>query len=81
MFQIKTIEEKQHLTPRHHMVIRELVSGGKSNREIAAALGITEHTVKGYISAILKSLNVQSRTQLVAMFTPIFKPPANKGEN
>jgi DNA-binding NarL/FixJ family response regulator len=39
--------------------------GGKSNREIANDLGITEATVKCHVSVILMRLNVSDRTQAV----------------
>jgi len=42
-----------------------LMVGGRSNREIAAALGITEATVKCHVSVILMRLNVNDRTQAV----------------
>ena len=40
-----------------------LIAGGKSNKEIAAELGITEATVKCHVSVILMRLNVNDRTQ------------------
>ncbi len=46
--------------------IAELVAEGKSNREIAAQLGLAEGTVKNYVSAILAKLNLSRRTQLAA---------------
>lgn len=38
---------------------------GKSNKEIAAELGITEGTVKCHVSVILMRLNASDRTQSV----------------
>jgi DNA-binding CsgD family transcriptional regulator len=49
------------LTPRQVEVLR-LVSGGKSNREIAAALVISEHTVARHVQNIFAALGVSSRT-------------------
>ncbi len=40
-----------------------LVGRGRSNKEIAAALHLTEATIKGYVSAILGKLHVADRTQ------------------
>jgi DNA-binding NarL/FixJ family response regulator len=34
-----------------------------TNREIAAALHLTEGTVKGYVSIVLRKLDVADRTQ------------------
>jgi DNA-binding NarL/FixJ family response regulator len=42
-----------------------LIAGGKSNKEIATELGITESTVKCHVSVILMRLNVSDRTQAV----------------
>lgn len=42
-----------------------LIVGGKSNREIAAELGITEGTVKCHVTALLERLGVSDRTQAV----------------
>jgi DNA-binding NarL/FixJ family response regulator len=45
--------------------VLSLMVGGKSNREIATDLGITEATVKCHVSVILMRLNVNDRTQAV----------------
>lgn len=59
-------ENKLHiqnpLTPREQDVLAELTKG-KSNREIASSLFVTEKTVKTHISNIFTKLNVQDRTQ------------------
>ena len=55
------------LTERQAEVLG-LMSKGKSNREIATLLGLSEGTVKIHITAIFKALGVNSRTQaLVAV--------------
>jgi DNA-binding NarL/FixJ family response regulator len=45
--------------------VLNLLVGGKSNKDIAQLLGITEATVKSHVSAILMRLNVEDRTQAV----------------
>lgn len=50
------------LTKREHDVLKEIASG-KSNKEIAAALYITEKTVKTHVSNIFSKLEVADRTQ------------------
>jgi DNA-binding NarL/FixJ family response regulator len=40
-----------------------LMAKGKSNRDIAAAMGLTEGTVKIHVTAVFKALGVGSRTQ------------------
>jgi DNA-binding NarL/FixJ family response regulator len=55
------------LTDRQAEVL-SLISKGKSNRDIAVELGLSEGTVKIHITAIFKALGVSSRTQaLVAV--------------
>ncbi len=44
-----------------------LMAKGKSNREIASNLGITEATVKCHVSVILGRLNASDRTQAVVI--------------
>lgn len=49
--------------------ILELVVRGKTNREIAAALGLSEKTVKNYLSNAFEKLGVARRAQAAALFT------------
>jgi two-component system nitrate/nitrite response regulator NarL len=58
----------EELTPRELQVLR-LMAEGQSNKTIARALGISEHTVKFHVNAILGKLNVQSRTEAVVHAT------------
>ena len=53
------------LTGRELEVLR-LVAAGRSNREIAAALVISEHTVARHLQNIFAKLNVPSRTAATA---------------
>jgi len=53
-----------NLSERERQVL-EFVATGKSNKEIAAALQITEATVKGHMTNILGKLGVTDRTQAV----------------
>ena len=52
------------LSAREQEVLR-LLAGGKSNKDIASLLGITEATVKSHVSAILLRLDVNDRTEAV----------------
>lgn len=52
------------LTPREREVLQRLAEG-LSNKAIARSLGISEHTVKFHITALLGKLGVQSRTEAV----------------
>ena len=53
-----------NLSERERQVL-EFVATGKSNKEIAAALEITEATVKGHMTNVLGKLGVTDRTQAV----------------
>ncbi|PHD21745.1 DNA-binding response regulator [Bacillus wiedmannii] len=50
------------LTKREQQVLREIAKG-RSNKEIAAELHITEQTVKTHVSNVLAKLEVDDRTQ------------------
>ena len=50
------------LSPRDRSVLR-LLGQGLSNRQIAEQLQLTEGTVKGYVSTLLRKLNLEQRTQ------------------
>jgi DNA-binding NarL/FixJ family response regulator len=50
------------LTERERDVL-DLVAQGKSNKLIARQLGLSEGTVKGYVSQVLAKLGVTDRTQ------------------
>lgn len=52
------------LTPREREVLG-LLAHGKGNKEIAAAIGVTERTVKFHVSAIFTKLGVANRTEAV----------------
>lgn len=64
----------EQLTPREKDVL-EQISLGKSNKEIAADLFITEKTVKTHVSSILSKLDLHDRTQaaILAMKNQWFK--------
>jgi DNA-binding NarL/FixJ family response regulator len=52
------------LTDRESEVLG-LVAKGLANKQIAVALGISEHTVKFHVSSIYTKLNVTNRTEAV----------------
>ena len=52
------------LTNRQSQVL-DLIAQGKSNKQIAYDMGVSESTVKLHINALLRSLHVNNRTQAV----------------
>lgn len=52
------------LTAREQDVL-ELLAAGLTNKEIATRLGITDHTVKFHVNAILAKLGAETRTEAV----------------
>lgn len=51
------------LTPREQDILQE-VARGKTNREVALSLGLSEHTVKNHLKNILYKLHLENRVQL-----------------
>ena len=54
------------LTARQRQIL-ELLAQGRSNRDVAQALGRSEHTVHRHVANILAQLGVRTRAQAVAM--------------
>jgi DNA-binding NarL/FixJ family response regulator len=52
------------LSKREDEIVR-LVTAGANNREIAAQLGLSQHTVKNYLFKIFDKVGVSSRVELV----------------
>jgi two-component system, NarL family, response regulator YdfI len=59
-------ELAEPLTPRESEVLQMLASG-LGNKEIAAKLDISEHTVKFHVASILGKLGAASRTEAVSL--------------
>jgi len=56
--------QQEHLTEREREVLIG-VADGKSSKEIARQLGITERTIRAHLTSIYTRLNVDSRTSAV----------------
>jgi DNA-binding NarL/FixJ family response regulator len=66
------LELRARLTRRQQEILLRL-SKGETNAEIAQALFRSPHTIKLHVSAILKSLQLQNRTQAALLASRIFK--------
>lgn len=58
-------DELSELTAQERKILR-LVADGKTNKEIAAEVFLSDKTVKNYVSSILSKLNLQRRAQAAA---------------
>ena len=61
----RRVDEPDALTEGERR-IAELVAAGSSNKDTAATLFVTVHTVEGALTRIYRKLGVRSRTQLAA---------------
>jgi DNA-binding CsgD family transcriptional regulator len=59
------IIEAYGLSPRERDVVR-LIAQGASTQEMAAALFLSQHTVRDYVKAVFEKVGVSSRGELVA---------------
>ena len=59
---------KVQLTPRELATLRSM-SEGRSNKEVASELGISERTVKTHLGHLFQKLGVTSRTEAVRVAT------------
>jgi DNA-binding NarL/FixJ family response regulator len=58
--------EAPALTPRQRDILT-LIARGRSNKEIAFALGIRERTVKFHVAALFARLGTSSRTEALVV--------------
>ena len=59
-------EPADDLTERERQVLA-LLASGRTNKEIGAALGIAENTVKNHLKNILTKLHLDNRVQAAAL--------------
>ena len=71
--------DPDELTPRESDVLR-LIAEGKSNREIARALFVSEATVKTHVNRIFAKTGSRDRTQAIRYaYTHGYADPARSG--
>ena len=68
---LNPIPEKNHLDllSLREQDVAKAVAAGKSNKEVAKALDITERTVKAHLSAVFDKLQVRDRLHLVLVLS------------
>jgi two-component system, NarL family, response regulator DevR len=71
---VSRVPKSEALTGQEQRVLA-LVVEGKTNKEIAAALGLSDKTVKNYLSNAFQKLGVSRRAQAAAMFGSGRIPP------
>lgn len=68
------------LTPRQSQLV-QMVAGGFKNKEIAAALSITEGTVKVYLSRLFEKLGTKDRFELAKIGVRNLRAGEQTGQN
>lgn len=64
-FSLETIGRQFHLSRRESDVVGLLLNG-YTNKEIANALSISDETVKYYLTAVRRKMEVSNRTQIIS---------------
>lgn len=67
------------LSRAQHMVLIALADG-RSNKEIARDLDVTEATIKAHLTAIFRKLGVSNRSQALLAVQPLFQHAAVRSE-
>ena len=71
-------DELADLTVQERKILM-LVADGKTNKEIAAEVFLSDKTVKNYVSSILSKLNLQRRTQAATFVAKRHLTPPGEG--
>jgi DNA-binding NarL/FixJ family response regulator len=69
-------EGKESLSSQERRVLAHVVNG-KTNKEIAAALRLSDRTVKNYLSNAFQKLGVNRRSHAAVIFNDLQKKPAS----
>lgn len=67
------IADPAQLTPRQRQVL-EFIAQGKSNKEIARVLNLSDGTVKVHVNALFRTLGVHNRVSAAAALNTFSKP-------
>jgi len=60
----------ESLSPQERRVL-DLIAEGQTNKQIAESMFLAEHTVKNYISGLLRKLKMASRTEAAIYATKL----------
>jgi len=63
----RALDELAESLTRRELEVLQMLAAGLSNKEIAARLSISEHTVKFHVASILGKLGAASRTEAVSL--------------
>ena len=72
------VDELASLTPQEQKILL-LVAEGKTNKEIASEVFLSDKTVKNYVSSILAKLNLERRAQAAAYMARLRTPGSSSG--
>ena len=64
---MRALDELTESLTRRELEVLQMLAAGLSNKEIAARLNISEHTVKFHVASILGKLGASSRTEAVSL--------------
>lgn len=70
-------DEMTQLSPQERKVLA-LVAEGKTNKEIAVAMGLSDKTVKNYLSNVFDKLNLSRRSEAAAFFARRRSPSSER---
>src|SRR3546814_817354 len=59
----RSLEDVASALTKRQLQVYKYLGQGMSNAKVAESLGLSEHTVRVHVSAIVKRLNLDSRTQ------------------
>ena len=63
----RALDELAESLTRRELEVLQMLAAGLSNKEIAARLNISDHTVKFHVASILGKLGAGSRTEAVSL--------------
>jgi two-component system, NarL family, response regulator YdfI len=63
----RALDELAEALTRRELEVLQMLASGRSNKEIAARLEISDHTVKFHVASILGKLGASTRTEAVSL--------------